>query len=208
MTSPQPARPELFAQSDRWSFILLVPLSAIIAVVIVMETAQRLAAVIPNADIPIELPLAPDAAALDLTAEGVAVTAWSDRATVLLSDVPGGVHAALIAAPLIHGAAMLVALATAALFTLNLARGIAFDVRNTRLIAISGAALALDLAARFPVDLIVTNHARAALDQDVFGGTATDSGFFLSLFLVFVISAVAVAFAAGARLQKDTEGLV
>ncbi|WP_309067548.1 hypothetical protein [Microbacterium sp.] len=208
MTSPQPARPELFAQSDRWSFIALFPLSVVIAVSIVLETVQRLGAVIPNVDIPIELPLARDVAALGFTADGGGITAWADSGTVLLSDVTGGVHAALIAEPLIHGAAMLVALATAALFTLNLARGVAFDARNTRLIAICGAALALDLAARFPLDLVVMNHVRAALDQDVFQETATDSGFFLNLFLIFALSAMGVAFAAGERLQRDTEGLV
>lgn len=200
-------KPELFPQSDRWTFLWIIVFAVVLACGVVVDAVLQLSQIIPNADVPVTVRLPDEAATLPLGPGGSGVDVSVDRAILSLSGLPPAPYAALIAEVSIHALSLLGALACAAFVVLNLARGRAFTRDNTVLLVVMAGAIGLDLVAGSFLRSYITAAATAQISDGAYVAPNEPMDF-LKLFLFFGLGAVARAFAVGERLQRDTEGLV
>lgn len=150
--------------------------------------------------LPAELPIGPD---------GSAVAGRVHEASITFTDVPTISVISLTAAIIATGLAFLVVIGCILRFCLNLMRGTAFTRENTRLITATGVAILAGATLELIFTTMGLNGAFASLgDGAMQPENAITTNYWVALFAAITLGAVGVAFRAGERLQRDTEGLV
>ena len=114
---------------------------------------------------------------------------------------------ALIAEPLVHGAAIITGAVLFALFCWNLARGRAFSRANVRIVLGGVGVLAVGWLVGTILTTMTVNGALAAVSDHTYEGITFSTDWAIP-FAILAVGAVGAAFQVGARLQRDTEGLV
>ena len=150
--------------------------------------------------VPADLPIGPGGSSVAGRLHEITFTAAA------IDPISAGSYAAAI---IITGLAYLVVIACTLRFCLNLSRGKAFTKENTRLITITAITILAGTALAAFCNTMGANGAFASLGD---GATNPDNsvtaGYWVATFASVALGAVAVAFRAGERLQRETEGLV
>lgn len=195
------------SRADRTAMYVTIVFAAVAAAATVFTATTRLAEVIPSRDVPVLVPFADEFADLPIGAGGAPVAVEVREALIVVPEVAGATHFALIAQPVVIGLAILGAITMLALFCFNLARGRAFSRANVRLVF---AATGILLAGWVLGGLFTTmsvNGALSAISEYSYDGVLVQTDFG-AMFAILALGAVGAAFQIGERLQRDTEGLV
>lgn len=139
---------------------------------------------------------------------GATVAIGVERATVTVDTLPG---AALVAGVL--GQVVLVLMTVTVvgcllLVSLSILRGRIFSKRNTTLVATAGIVALIGVAAVQFCGNMLSNGALATVGIDPGHHPALSFEPFPFILACFAVATVCTAFTVGARLQRDTEGLV
>lgn len=148
---------------------------------------------------PAEAPIGPD---------GAAVTVELDRAVLLPTELPIASTVALVLEQVVIALSVTLAVGCLLVLTWSILHGRLFSRRNTALVATAtGAALVGFAGAPFFANM-GANGAFAWISDRTFDNVLLSVDPVLWFGVAFVGSIVTTAFSVGARLQRDTEGLV
>ncbi len=199
--------PTRLDRSDTIGMYATVGIALVAVVATVWQVVVRLGEVLPGRDVPVLVPFVDEAAELPIGPDGAPVTVAVDQAVVTVADPAPATAFALIAEPLVHGAAIIAGAVLFALFCWNLARGRAFSRTNVRIVLGGVGVLAVGWFVGTILTTMTVNGALAAVSDHTYEGItfSTNWGF---PFAILALGAVGAAFQIAARLQRDTEGLV
>jgi hypothetical protein len=193
-------------RSDLWATMVTAAAAAVATVTITVIRLLDLFAVdgitaTARVDgVPADLPIGPGGSPVAGTLHQISFTAAD------IDPISAGSYAAAI---IVTGLAYLVVIACILRFCLNLARGQAFIRENTKLITITASTILVGTALAAFCNTMGANGAFAALgDGALEPNNAVTAEYWVAMFACVTLGAVAVAFRAGERLQRDTEGLV
>jgi hypothetical protein len=199
--------PLVLSRGDRASlwFTIVAGAAAIAGILVLLSI--RVVEILANRAVPVLLPFVDATAELPLGPNGALVTVQVEQATAAVSQMPAITVASLVFADVVSGLAACAVIVFLCLFCRNLMRGRAFGPANTGLITATSFTI---LGGWFFGSLFSTmgvNGAFAALSDNTYDNVAFETSF-TPMFAAFAVGAIAYAFQAGARLQRDTEGLV
>lgn len=143
-----------------------------------------------------------------LGAENTAVSIAATSGTVSVSDLPTPALVAGIAAAAFL--ALTICIITACLIALAIAslRGQIFSRRNTALVVTAGLAGLIGFTLANLAQTMLANGALAHAIGDSYAGPVVEANPLVWILAAFVVAVVATAFSVGARIQRETEGLV
>jgi hypothetical protein len=202
-TSPAVNRKD---RSDLWATVVMAAAAAVATVAITIIRLLDLFAVdgitatarVDN--VPADLPIGPGGSLVAGRLHEISFTA---------AEIPPLSAGSYAAAVIITGLAYLVVIACVLRFCLNLASGKAFTKQNTRLITITAVTILAGTALAAFCTTMGANGAFASLgDGAVEPETSITAAYWVATFACVTLGAVAVAFRAGERIQRDTDGLV
>ncbi|MFC6356774.1 DUF2975 domain-containing protein [Luethyella okanaganae] len=205
---PDTSRINGISRGDRASLALTIGGGIVAGVVTIVLLAQRILEIVPNRDVPVPAQFIQTPAELPIGPGGSLVAVSVDEATIRVSDMPGITVFALVASAIVTAVTICAILACVCLFCRNLIRGEAFSRANIRLVMIAAMTIMIGWAVGNLFAWISLNGAFAALSEHGY-----DNPIFLSftptpLFVAIALGAIGVAFQIGAKLQRETEGLV
>ncbi len=193
-------------RSDLWTTIVVAAIAAVVTIAITIIRLLDLFAVdgisaTARVDgVPADLPLGPGGASVDGRLHEISFTA---------SDIPALSAGAYAAAIIVTGLAYLAVIACILRFCMNLMAGQAFTRQNTRLITATAIIIVAGTALTAFGNTMGANGAFASLgDGAIEPHTDVTAEYWVAMFACVALGAVAVAFRAGERLQRETEGLV
>lgn len=204
MNATEPVRMSL---SDRIGLVVMIVLGGAVAIWSVYSTASRIVEVLTASEIPVLAPFLGEAAHLPIGPGGGSVSVEVEEAVLFVGDPAPATLVALVAAPIVSTAAMLVVIACIALFCRNLLKGVAFSRTNTRLVMTTSVTIIAGWAVASLFTTMGVNGAFAALSDHEYDNVIFSTNFTPAI-VALVLSAVGLAFQAGERMQRDTEGLV
>jgi hypothetical protein len=195
------------SRSDRVGLVVMIVLGAAAALWSIYSAASRIIEVVTASEIPVLAPFIGEHAHLPLGPGGASTTVEVEEAVIFASNPAPATLFALIAAPVVSVIATLIVITCIALFCRNLLEGVAFSRTNTRLVITASVTIALGWFVSSLFTTMGVNGAFAALSNHEYDNVifATD---FTPVIMALALSAVGLAFQAGERMQRDTEGLV
>lgn len=203
ITAPPTKRTD---RTDLWATIVTAAIAAVVTVTVTvirmldLFAVDGITATARLSGVPADLPIGPGGATVGGQLHEVSFTA---------TDIPALSAGSYAAAIIITGLAFLVVIACVLRFCLNLMRGEAFTRENTRLITVTSITILAGTALTAFCNTMAANGAFFALgDGAVEPDTSVTATYWVAAFACVSLGAVAVAFRAGERLQRDTEGLV
>jgi hypothetical protein len=190
--------------NPRPDFVVLALAGGLMVVAGIVAIVRDLVRILPNRDVPVTVDLA--GVPHELLVNGT-VGAEATEAVVRVSGLGPAPFAVVLAAALLPAITLLVVAACFTLLGGSFFRGEFFTRAN--LVAINTAAAALVLASVLTPSLAGTAASSALESLDAVTGQSVVLGLDMPLFLAgFLLAAVGYAFQRGARLKRDTEGLV
>ncbi|GGE91486.1 hypothetical protein [Mycetocola zhadangensis] len=194
-------------RSDRADLWTVVVLGIIVAVIAIAHAVSRIAAIVPNSDIEVLAPFVDTTTELPIGPNGSMIGVEVDSAVLTVSGLPGIVIVSLIAAVIAQLLMTLAIVACGAILCRNLMLGRAFSRTNTRLVVTTSVVLVVGTALSGLFTIMGVNGAFATLSERSYDNVVA-SGNLLPYIVAAALAAVALAFKAGERLQRETEGLV
>ncbi|MFE5671048.1 hypothetical protein ACFQ58_05490 [Agromyces sp. NPDC056523] len=199
--------PTRLDRADTIGMYATVCIAAVAVAATIWGVIARLAEVVPLRDVPVLVPFIDEVADLPIGPDGAPVTVAVDQAVVTVPEPAAATGFALIAEPLVHGLAIVAGVVMLALLCWNVARGRAFSRANVRIV-FSGVGV---LAAGWLFGTILTNMtvngALSAVSDYTYEGITFSTDWAIP-FAILALGLVGAAFQVGARLQRDTDGLV
>ncbi|WP_159501630.1 hypothetical protein [Microbacterium sp. 18062] len=206
--SPQTQNARPISRADTAAMILFMIAGAVIAVGIVIAAARRVAEILSGQSItvpavfdgtPADAPIGPD---------GAPVTVGLQNADLVAPALPGASVAALVIEQVVIVVTVLIVVGTLLWLTWNLVRGTVFSRTNTALVTTAGiTGLVGFIAAPFFANM-GANGTFARLSDGTFDNVVVSAELFPMLLIAFVAALASTVFTIGARLQRETEGLV
>lgn len=192
------------SSSQQPDFLLLVIAGALAVVAGLAGIVEGLIRVVPNRDVPVTVDLAD--VPHDLLLDG-SVAAEATEAVVRVSVLGPVPYALVLAAALLPAITMLVVAVCFALLGRSFYRGDFFTRGN--LVALNAAAATLGAGAVLIPSLEGTAASSALVNAGAEASQAVVLGLDMPMLLAgLLLGAVGYAFQRGARLKRDTEGLV
>ncbi|MET0713370.1 MAG: hypothetical protein ABWY57_00530 [Mycetocola sp.] len=189
---------------DLWTAIVV---GAIVAVGATGFALTRVANIIRNSGVEVLVPFFDTAASLPIGPGGTDVTVEVDQGVLTVSGLPGMVVTSLVAAVVVELVMTLAIVACAGILCWNLMQGRAFSRTNTRLVIGSAIALLAGTALGGFFHTVGINGALATIGDRRYDSIVA-SGSLVPYFVAIGLAAVALAFRAGERMQRETAGLV
>ena len=193
-------------RTDLWTTIVVAAIAAVATVAITvfrlfdLFAVDGISATARVDGVPASLPIGPGGASVDGRLHEISFTA---------TDIPALSTGAYAAAIIVTGLAYLAVIACILLFCLNLMAGKAFTRQNTRLITATAIIIFAGTVLTAFGHTMGANGAFASLgDGALEPHTDVTAEYWVGMFVCIALFAVAVAFRAGERLQRETEGLV
>lgn len=194
-------------RSNRADLYSTIAVGVIVIIITVWITVLRIAEILPNDAVPVLVPLFETTTKLPFGPGGSPVTAEIEQATISVSGMAPITVASLVLAQLVTAATIIAVTVCVGLFCRNMLAGTTFSRTNTRLVFASSVSIVAGWAAASLLTTMGVNGAFAALSEHSYD-TMVATIDWLPVLFAMVLSAVALAFRAGERMQRDTEGLV
>lgn len=203
MTTPR--APWFTSRSDLLS-VLVVGGAVIVwqAIGLVVSVAR----IVPNSDAPVDVLLMGVPVDLPLGPDGAAVAATVDSATLAVSDMPVATHLAAIGAAAVPPLATIGVTVCVLLLCRRMLAGQFFSGTITRLITAASLLIAGGWAAWFGCSVLASNGVLALVADRALAEQITFQVSWTPILASMAVGALAAAFHAGEKLQRDTEGLV
>jgi len=194
---------------ERWnrtSYTFLITLCAGASVFFLADLMRRILQIAPNHDVAVTVPVR-TTAYVAAGPDGADVPVTVTQGVIHVSGMPPITIASLLLGEIVRTGAAIAVIVLLGVFLLRMSRGVVFDRINSGLVIASGITI---IAAWMLGRLFTTmgvNGAFAALSDHRY-----DNGAFpidaTGLFAGGAVLLIGTAFGIGARLQRDTEGLV
>ncbi|MCP2031591.1 hypothetical protein L1277_001682 [Okibacterium sp. HSC-33S16] len=205
MNAETTLRPTRSDRADLWTVLVV---GAIVATGALVHAVMRIVSVVSNTDVEVIAPFAADTrAAVPVGPNGTPLDVQVDTAVLTVSGLPVIVVVSLVFAAVAELLMTLGIVACAALVCRNLMRGQAFSRTNTRLVFATSITIIVGTTLVNLFSTMGANGALAKLSDKTFDGFVAGASL-VPYFIAIALGAVALAFKAGERLQRDTEGLV
>ena len=204
MNATAPVRMSL---SDRIGLVIMIVLGGAAAIWASYAAVSRIIEVLTASAVPVLAPFIGEPAQLPIGPGGDLVAVDVEEAVVYASDLAPATHFALVAAPIVSLIATLIVIACIAMFCRNLLKGVAFSRANTRLVLTTSVTIVVGWAIASLFTTMGVNGAFAALSDHEYDNVIFTTDFTPAI-VALVLSAVGLAFQAGERMQRDTEGLI
>ncbi|GAA3524805.1 hypothetical protein AFL01nite_14580 [Aeromicrobium flavum] len=193
------------ARSDLWTAVVI---SVVVIVGTIVDAVSRIAEILPNRDVPVEVYL--DAQRQDVAIPGVGerIPVELDHVTVRVSDLPPASLAAALGAVIVPACAVIAVMLCISWFCRNLASGQFFSRTNTRLVTATSFVILGGWLISSIATTMASNGALARLSPEAADVAVSMQFSFLYLFVAIIVGCLGAAFHAGERLQRETAGLV
>ena len=204
MTTEAELKPK---RSDAAALGIAVVLGIAAIGITLWQLVARLIEIVPNRDVPVTAWFADTAATLPIGPGGQEVEVVAQEVVLRVSDLPGVTLFSLVAAEVTYAAAVITTITLVCLIIRNLMRGRAFTRQTVGFVGGATVAVAAGWLLTLLFRTMGANGAAAALAQEYPANTATPVTL-VTAFAVASLGALTVAFQAGSKLRRDTEGLV
>ncbi|MET0885188.1 MAG: hypothetical protein ABWX92_01955, partial [Mycetocola sp.] len=189
---------------DLWTVIVV---GAAVALCTVGFAGIRLGGILPNSAVDVLVPFIDTTASVPIGPGGTGLDVAVGQGILTASGLPGAVLAFLALAVVVEAVTTLTIVGCLGILCVNLMKGRAFSPTNTRLVVVSAIVLVAGTAVGALFQTLGANGALAAVSDGSFDGVVA-SGSLVPYLVATGLAAVAVAFKAGERLQRETYGLV
>ncbi|QUW17718.1 hypothetical protein [Agrococcus sp. Marseille-Q4369] len=196
------------ARGDAASLAAFVVAGAAIAVSVAVAGVVRVAELLGGGAVRVPLRFAGTRAEAPIGPGGDPVTIELDRAVVVAAELPIPSLVALVLEQAALVATVLVVVGSLLWLAVSILRGRVFSRRNTALVATAGLTAVIGAALVPLFANMGANGAVAALSGGDFETPVIAVDPFPFVMLAFVGALASTVFSVGARLQRDTEGLV
>lgn len=189
----------------------LISILVVGAAVIVWQAGGLIASVariLPNRDAPVDVMIAGAPVELPLGPEGAALAATVDTATLTVSDMPVATYVAALGAAVVPPLATIGVTVCVLLLCRRMLAGQFFSGTITRLITAVSLLIGGGWLAWFGCSVMASNGVLAQLADRAVVEEITFQVSWTPVLTSMAVGALAAAFSAGERLQRDAEGLV
>lgn len=198
----------VLSKSDAASLAIFMVAGVAIAVWSVAAAVLRIIEVLPGRDVPVLAVFHETPAQAPIGPDGAAVTVTLESAWITASELPVASVWALVIQQIVQAGAIVTVVACLLLLTRNVMRGTVFSKRSTRLV-VTAAVTALVGYALVPFfGNMGANGAFAMISDRTFDNIILSMDFLTFVVIAFIGALGSTAFTIGARLQRETEGLV
>lgn len=197
--------PWFTSRSDLWS-VLLVGGAVIVwqAIGLVVSVAR----IVPNRDAPVEVMITGAPVGLPLGPGGAVLPATVDTATLQVSDMPVATYLAALGAAAVPPLATIGVTVCVLLLCRRMLAGQFFSGTTTRLITAVSLLIGGGWLAWFGCSVLASNGVLAQVADRAVTDQITFQLSWTPVLASMAVGALAAAFHAGDRLQRDAEGLV
>lgn len=200
-------RDHTMSKSNRADLYATITVGLIVAVITIITATLRIVHVLPNTNVSVLVPLADTTTSLPLGPDGADVTVAIDQAAVTVSNMPPVVVASLVLSAICGALTVLIVTALICLLCRNMLGGTMFSRVNSRLVWGSSVTIATGWLLGLLLNTMGTNGAVATLSDNSFDKVVMTIDW-LPFVFAMMVGALALAFRAGERMQRDTDGLV
>lgn len=194
-------------RSDRGGIYLTIGVCTAGIIATLWAMVNRLIEVFAPDGIPVLVPFVDEFAPLPIGPDGAAVQVEVDQAIVTVADPAPATFFALVAHPIVSGAAIVAGIVLLLVFCLNVARGRAFALTNVRIVLAGAFVLLGGWALGSLFRTMGVNGTLSAVSDYGYDGVLFETDFTV-VFAAVALGVVGTAFQLGHRLQRDAEGLV
>lgn len=192
-----------------WNVRYAIVIAVIAAILIVVFTTTRLVSMFTPGGLVVSAKFDANAVLEPVSIGTSQTVAAVTEAQFVVPDITWLSATALVAAVVARALSYLIVIACAVVVCRNLTAGRAFTRQNTQLILTAGIGLFVGTMLVYLGTSLGLNGVLASLGLDApVAGPNTPTGYWPSLFAGFALTILAIAFRAGERIQRDTEGLV
>lgn len=189
----------------------LISILVVGAAVIVWQAGGLIASVVrllPNRDAPVDVMIAGAPVELPLGPGGAALAATVDTATLTVSDMPAATYVAALGAAVVPPLATIGVTVCVLLLCRRMLAGQFFSGTITRLITAVSLLIGGGWLAWFGCSVMASNGVLAQVADRAVAEEITFQVSWTPILTSMAVGALAAAFSAGERLQRDAEGLV
>ncbi len=208
MTTPRMPRAGILSRGDAIAMGAFMLAGAVIAVATVIASVVRVIEVLPGREVAVFAEFAGTSAEAPIGPGGALVPVVLDTAYVTAPELPGVAVAALVIGQVVLALTVVGVVGCLLVLAWNILRGRMFGKANTLLVATAGMTAVIGYALVPFFGNMGANAAFAAVSDQTFDNVVMSVDLFPLLLLVFVGALATTTFTVGARLQRDTEGLV
>lgn len=201
-----PEKSPLFARpADLWSVLVV---GAVVVVASVVRLVADLARLLPNQDVPVDVLLTGASVDLPIGPGGALVPATVDAAAVQVSDMPVATFASALGAAAVPPLATIAVTVCVLLLCRRMLSGQFFSRTSTRLITATSLLIAGGWALHLGFTVMATNGVLALVADPAVADQVRTPVSWTAILAAMAVGALAAAFGAGERMQRDTAGLV
>jgi hypothetical protein len=189
----------------------LISILVVGAAVIVWQAGGLITSVVrilPNRDAPVDVMIAGAPVELPLGPGGAALAATVDTATLTVSDMPVATYVAALGAAVVPPLATIGVTVCVLLLCRRMLAGQFFSGTITRLITAASLLIGGGWLAWFGCSVMASNGVLAQVADRAVAEEITFQVSWTPILASMAVGALAAAFSAGERLQRDAEGLV
>lgn len=202
------ATPGALSGADRVGVVVLMGAGVILAAITVIGAVIRLSEALGGGAIEVMAEFAGTPAQAPIGVDGAPVTVGLDTAVLSVPDLPSASIAALAAQQLVLMTVVIVVTAMLVLLALGILRGVVFSKRHTVYVGTASVAGFLGISLYPFFGNMAANGAFAALSDGTFENVILTVQPLTFIVAAFVAALATTVFSVGARLQRETEGLV
>ncbi len=192
---------------DRTALLASILFGAVAAIWTIVHAVLRIIAIAPNRDVPVTASFADTAATLPLGPDGAPVSVIAQQVVIFVSDMPAITLVSLILAEIVYALTVVITIVCVCLVTRNLIAGRAFARSTVGLVGTATLTVAFGWVLTWLFTTMGANGGASALSHRTIDNTSFSIDPVM-LFAIASLGALAFAFTAGGRLQRETEGLV
>jgi hypothetical protein len=181
---------------------------AAIAVWMGVRAVLRVGEVLSGGAVQVLAEFAGTPAEAPIGADGASVEVLLDRAVLTTAELPIAAAAALVLEQIVLVLSVWTVVATLLWLAANILRGRVFGAANTRLVTTAGLAGIVGVAAVPFFANMGANGAFAQISGGSFDNVIMTADLSSIILVAFIAALATLVFTVGARLQRDTEGLV
>lgn len=207
MSSTKKPEGAALSRDERWLAFGAVGVGVIMAGLIIAVAASHLVETFAGGTIRLVAPFVDESAELPIGPDGTMRTVEVEQATITAPDTPLISVFALVAQVVVQALAMLTIVACLTWLCLNIARTRVFAPANEHLLGTCALASGLAWGLTMLLNAMSINGAFASISDRDYNNVLFEAEL-TPLIVTLVFGVLAAAFRVGARLQKDTEGLV
>ena len=202
------ARTDRVSTGDRFAIWFFIVVGALLAAWSVVFAIARIVAVLPNRDVEVPAVFSGTIAQAPIGPGGAAVPVELNEAILTAPQLPVASLVALVVQQVVAAATITTVVVCLLVLAWSILRDRVFSRRNTRLVTVTGLVGVVGYAGTAFFGNMAANGAFAVLSDGSFDNIVMTVDLLPYLLAAFVAALASTIFGLGARLQRETEGLV